>query len=326
VIRNHAKLNPATPSVDSAIQQPKMNNLTECPVCSSANVAFAYEAGTNRRPAEEARWRVYACRQCGHGFMNPQPSWHELSSYYVEDYDPYLQDHGAETARDKEAVSIALESGTFRHLPVPAGKRVLDVGCGAGWFLRICKQLGAETFGIEPSAFGAKRSRDDGLEVFNGTVQDYLEQYGPQRKFDVITANHVVEHAPNPVQTLEGAKSLLAPGGTLWISVPNAACYFSRALGAEWHSTDLPYHLQQFTPKSVELAGHRAGLKPRRVYTYSLPAATAASLRHLLRRRALFPQRISMRLPVLNNYCAEKVATYLDRKGDGEALIAEFSA
>jgi 2-polyprenyl-3-methyl-5-hydroxy-6-metoxy-1,4-benzoquinol methylase len=258
--------------------------------------------------------------------MNPQPTWQELSTYYAEDYDPYVSDHGAETKQDAEAVQHALSSGTFRHLPVPAGKRVLDVGCGAGWFLRICRQLGAQTFGIEPSAFGARRSRNDGLEVFNGTVEDYLEQHGAHRKFDVITANHVIEHAPDPVKTLQGMKSLLAPGGTLWINVPNAACFFSRRLGGEWHSADLPYHLQQFSSKSVELAGIAAGLKTRRIYTYSLPAATAASLRYLLRQRALFPQRVSMKLGILNNYLSGKVATALDRKGDGEAVIAEFDA
>jgi SAM-dependent methyltransferase len=292
----------------------------------STDVAFAYEARTNRRPDDAARWKVSRCRQCGHAFMNPQPSWQELSAYYVEDYDPYLQDHGAETKQDAEAVHRALEAGSFRHLPIPAGKRVLDVGCGAGWFLRICRQLGAEVFGIEPSAFGAKRSRESGLEVFNGTVEEYLEQHGTQRKFDVITANHVIEHAPDPVQTLQGMSSLLVPGGTLWFSVPNASCLFSRKLAGEWHSADLPYHLQHFSPASVEMAGLKAGLKVNRIYTYSLPAATAASLRYLLRKRVLFPQRISMKIGLLNNYCAGKLASNLDRKGDGEAVIAEFSA
>ncbi len=303
-----------------------METLSHCAVCGSEQIAFGYDAKTNRRPDEAARWRVYSCRECGHGFMNPQPSWDELKAYYSEDYDPYIKDHGAEVLEDARAVATARATGSFRHLPLPRGKQVLDVGCGAGWYLRICKQLGAETFGIEPSTFGAQRCREAGLDVFNGTVDAYVAQHGTLRQFDVITANHVLEHAPDPVQTLQGMKSLLAPGGVLWISVPNAHCYFSRQLGGEWHSADLPYHLQQFSPDSLALAGTRAGLSPRRVYTYSLPAATAASLRYLLRRRALFPQRISMKLGVLNNFIAAKVAARLDRKADGEAVVAEFSA
>jgi 2-polyprenyl-3-methyl-5-hydroxy-6-metoxy-1,4-benzoquinol methylase len=303
-----------------------MLSLSKCPICLSADIAGAYEAGTNRRPDDNARWPVQQCRQCRHGFMNPQPSWDELSPYYSEDYDPYIKDHGAQATEDAQTIAQARASGSFRHLPIPIGKRVLDVGCGAGWFLRICQQLGAQTFGIEPSVFGARRCREAGLDVFNGMVDDYLEQFGCERKFEVITANHVVEHAPDPVATLAALKSLLAPGGVLWISVPNAACFFSRRLAGQWHSADLPYHLQQFSPGSVERAGMRAGLTPRRIYTYSLPAATAASLRHWLRKRALLPQRVSMRLGVLNNTIAKNVAEALDRKSDGEAVVAEFTA
>ena len=303
-----------------------MRNLSRCPVCGSEDLEFRYEGKTNRRPVDPARWQVSGCRRCEHGFMHPQPTWDELRVYYNEEYDPYVRNHGAQGDDDSKIVSQAHASGTFRHIAVPTGKRLLDVGCGAGWFLRICKQMGADVYGIEPSEFGAHRCREAGLEVYNGMVEDYLDQYGSERKFDVITANHVIEHAADPVRTLRGMKSLLAPGGMLWISVPNAKCFFSRVLGSEWHSTDLPYHLQQFSNTSLELAGAKAGLTVHRVYTYSLPGATAESLRYLFRRRILLPQRFSMKIGFLNNFVASKVAAYLDGNCDGEATIAEFAA
>jgi SAM-dependent methyltransferase len=303
-----------------------MDQLSHCPICKSADIKLAYHSGTHRRTDDPARWTVFNCRSCAHGFMNPQPSWDELSSYYSEEYEPYIENHGAEAAQDAQAVAEARASGTFRHLPIPDGKRVLDVGCGAGWFLRICKQLGAHTFGIEPSTFGTKCSRAAGIEVFNGMVGDYLEQHGTERKFDVITANHVIEHAADPVQTLRDMAGLLAPGGTMWISVPNAAGYFSRELGGAWHSADLPYHLHQFSPQSLKLAGAGAGLGSNRLYTYSLPVATAASLRDVLRKRWLLPKRITVHLGFLNQGVAGKMAASLDHKVDGEAVIAEFAA
>ena len=303
-----------------------MKQLTYCPVCNSGAIQFQYEGRTNRRPDDPATWRVFKCETCSHGFMNPQPSWEELAAYYVEDYDPYVKNHGSDAEDDAKTVAIAKQTGEFRHLPLPAGKRVLDVGCGAGWFLRIAKQLGAETFGIEPSAFGARNSRAAGIDVFNGTVEDYLQSQGNDRRFDVITANHVIEHAPDPVKTLQGMRSLLAPGGLLWMSVPNAASHFSRTLGGEWHSADLPYHLQQFSLKSLSFAGDQAGLKTRRQYTYSLPAATAASLRFLLRRRYLVPQRLTMKIGLLNDGYASAVAARHDKNLEGEAIIGEFVA
>ena len=302
-----------------------MRILASCPVCGSKDSELWFEGTTNRRPADSTLWRVSSCHSCGHGFMDPQPTWDELSVYYNETYDPYVRNHGAQSDGDAEAVSQAVASGTFRHIAIPREKRLLDVGCGAGWFLRICKQLGADVFGIEPSRFGTLRCREAGLEVYNGMVEDYLDECGAERKFDVITANHVIEHAPDPIRTLRAMKTLLAPEGMLWVSVPNAKCFFRRAIGSGWHSTDLPYHLQQFSSASIELAGANAGLAVRRAYTYSLPGATAGSLRQLLRSRFLFPQRISMRIGFLNNIVAPKVAAYLDRKGDGEATIVEFA-
>ena len=82
-------------------------------------------------------------------------------------------------------------------------------------------------------------------------------------------------------------KQILAPGGLIWIGVPNADCTFSRKLRSRWHSIDVPFHLMQFTPESLSKAGSLAGLKIRRIETYSLPTATGASLRELLRRHMI---------------------------------------
>ena len=88
---------------------------------------------------------------------------------------------------------------------------------------------------------------------------------------------------------------------------------------------DLPYHLHQFSPQSLKLAGVGAGLDSNRLYTYSLPVATAASLRDVLRKRWLLPKRISMHLGFLNHRVATKMAADLDQRDDGEAVIAEFA-
>src|SRR5579859_869017 len=103
---------------------------------------------------DKRQWPVAECSACGHQFVNPQPSWQELESYYNSAYDAYDPMHGSE-ASDDRAVAEARRSGEIRHIPLPAGQRLLDVGCGAGWFLRICKRLGAIEQGVEPSSFGA---------------------------------------------------------------------------------------------------------------------------------------------------------------------------
>ena len=301
-----------------------MKQVEKCPVCESKCIEFLYEGRTNRRPSDTSVWKVYLCRDCSHAFMNPQPAWQELATYYSEDYDPYETSHGSTARDDEQAVALAKGSGELRHLPIPNGKRLLDVGCGAGWFLRIAKVLGAEVKGIEPSAVGAERARLCGLDVYQGTLEDYLRSEPKTDRFDVITANHVIEHAPDPVATLQAMRILLAPGGIVWVAVPNPTCWSGRKLLNNWDSVDLPYHLQQFTAKSMVLAGSRAGLKLHRQYTYTLPAAVASSLRLYWRRSFFVPRKLTQKISFIDRYYAPRFAAALDRVGDGEAIVTEF--
>lgn len=298
-----------------------MPTMRQCPICLSSELAFRFNGFTNRKPADGKVWPVSECRDCGHGFMNPQPEPDVLDAYYDAAYEPYQEDHGA-TQDDAAIVARAIKEGEFRHIPLPAGKKVLDFGCGGGFFLRICRNLGAEVQGIEPSPHGAAATRRQGIPVFNGTLEQFLEHHADAR-YDVITSNHVLEHVPHPVRTLAGLRSLLAPGGSMTICVPNAQCTFAQELRAEWYSTDLPFHLHQFSSRSLAAAARAAGLSCE-IGTTSLPSSTGASLSLLLRRKYFIPRRLTGQLPFFR-LLSERLAVRHDREGRGEALLARFS-
>jgi 2-polyprenyl-3-methyl-5-hydroxy-6-metoxy-1,4-benzoquinol methylase len=302
-----------------------MKSLSHCPICQSQNIAYSFTGVTNRNPAEGKEWVVFQCGDCNHAFMNPQPDWSDLQPYYSESYDAYDPNHGSSSDSEQETISLAQRQGEWRHVQLPIeGKRVLDVGCGGGYFLRIARQLGAITQGVEPSDAGSALTRQQGLAVFQGMLTDYLASNTCTQDFDIITSSHVVEHVPSPVETLREMKSILATSSYIWLAVPNAQCYFSRELGKNWHSRDLPYHLHQFSLQSLAKAGELAGLHLRRQYTYSLPTATAASLTQYLRKKYFLPQRLTRKIGPLNTTIAGKLAHKLDTLNDGEAIIAEF--
>jgi 2-polyprenyl-3-methyl-5-hydroxy-6-metoxy-1,4-benzoquinol methylase len=298
-----------------------VKNLDSCPICESTSLTFAFSARTTRK-LDSREWTASTCANCGHQFLNPQPSWDELKPYYSESYEAYDIMHGA-SASDEEQLSLAKKSGMIRYIPVQTGLRVLDVGCGGGWFLRMCKALGARVQGVEPGQPAAEMTANQGIPVFHGTIEEYVEHSGSNAEYDVITANHVVEHVPNPVATLRAMKELLAPGGYIWIAVPNATYLVARLLKGRWNSSDLPYHLMHFSPASMLEAGHRAGLGARIQYTESRPEHVAASLSQLLRHRCFVPYRIAVEskaVKAASNWYARK----LDRDRAGEGLITEF--
>jgi 2-polyprenyl-3-methyl-5-hydroxy-6-metoxy-1,4-benzoquinol methylase len=286
-------------------------------------VSFVYSAPTTRK-LDRHEWRVSECANCGHQFVNPQPTWKELEPYYNKEYVAYDPMHGAQGSDDDE-LARAKETGLIRFIPVPAGLRLLDVGCGGGWFLRLCKKLGAIEQGVEPSRHAAEMAAAQGLHIFQGTLEDYIGQVPSGTQFDVITASHVIEHTPNPVSTLSAMKRLLAPDGYIWIAVPNATYPIARFLKGRWHSTDLPYHLMQFTAESMSEAGRRAGLKVRGQRTESQPPHVAASISQLLRYRCFVPYRLSIRSRAVHA-AARWYSQRVDAKRNGEGLLTEFVA
>jgi 2-polyprenyl-3-methyl-5-hydroxy-6-metoxy-1,4-benzoquinol methylase len=298
-----------------------MKELSACPVCRSAEIKLIYTARSTQRQ-DDCRWSVWECRACTHQFINPQPSWQELEPYYSSSYNSYKPQHGS-VLSDEQEIELAKQRGSFRHIPLPENKRVLDVGCGGGRFLRICKKLGAIELGVEPSKFGAQSARGQGLNIFEGTLESYVEQAPVGTEFDVITASHVVEHLPDPVETLRAMRQVLAPDGFIWIAVPNAAYPISRALKGNYYSTDLPRHLMQFTPASMLEAGRQAGLKLRFQATESLPWVVSNSLTQYLRFKLKIPRAISQRFPALN-MISQYYARHLDSIIKGEAVLTEF--
>jgi 2-polyprenyl-3-methyl-5-hydroxy-6-metoxy-1,4-benzoquinol methylase len=254
--------------------------------------------------------------------MNPQPLWDELQPYYDNNYDPYDPMHGSE-ANDDSEVKRAELLGSFRHISIQKRTRILDVGSGAGYFLRIAKKLGAVEQGVEPSQYAANLAQKQGLNVFHGTLEDFARQDGTKNKFDIITANHVIEHVPDPVETLQTMKQFLAPGGFIWIAVPNAANQINKAIKGYWHSADLPYHVMQFSPASMLLAGERAGLKMRYQKTESIPKIVESSIGLYLRYKWKLPRRITQKLGILTPI-SRWYADRIDRQVNGEAIITEF--
>src|SRR5437016_2705715 len=101
-----------------------MRTLCSCPLCSSPNLTLAFSA-VSSRGQDNRIWSVSECSSCGHQFMNPQPSWQELSAYYNKSYSAYSSGHGA-ISNDAEELALARRTGLLRHIPIPTGKRLLD--------------------------------------------------------------------------------------------------------------------------------------------------------------------------------------------------------
>lgn len=130
--------------------------------------------------------------------------------------------------------------------------RVLDIGCGHGYFLSLAKQRGWKTTGVEPYAPHAAFAREHfGLEIFTG---DIFQARLPSESFDAIFLWGVLDVAEDPRKTLLEVHRLLRPGGLLFIRTQGSFKKSLFGLGRFF-----PSHPFNFTAKALRLLLLRSG-------------------------------------------------------------------
>lgn len=220
----------------------------KCQACGTAERAPLFRQGD---------WTVFRCDVCGLGVLDPRPAQDELaalyrSSYFVDRYDEGLQP-GTEAMRKRLSGEMH-RLRFFRSLKKKG--RVLDIGCGRGYFLLACLEKGYDVQGYDISEDGAAYVRGRlGLPVRTGRLEGAFED----ATFDVITMWHSLEHMADPVKCLKVAGRWLRPGGVLVVDVPNYEGTDARIKWDAWEDWDLPYHFFHFTPKALDTLLSRHG-------------------------------------------------------------------
>jgi SAM-dependent methyltransferase len=159
------------------------------------------------------------------------------------------------------------------------GKHLLDIGCGSGAFLRSAQSRGYIPYGMDMSSRAVEIvQKQYGILMRQGGIGQDVWQ---DQRFDFVTMFHVLEHLPNPRLGLKYAASLLKPGGTLIIQVPNIRSMQARFFGARWYGIEVPRHVINFSPKALSLLLQEMGFEYELVSRFSLrdnPASIASSL------------------------------------------------
>jgi len=158
-----------------------------------------------------------------------------------------------------------------QHQPL-AELQVLDVGCGGGILSEAMARAGATVTGIDLSPASIEVAKLHRLECgINNlkyecvAVEDYARAH-PQQ-FDVVTCMELLEHVPEPDQTVQACSELVKPDGAAFFSTlnRNGKSWLMAIVGAEYILNLLPrgtHDWKRFI-KPAELAGwcRKSGLQ-----------------------------------------------------------------
>ena len=163
--------------------------------------------------------------------------------------------------------------------------RILDVGCGPGFFVETALAAGHDAYGVDiiPSVVEHARALLPG-RIFLGAPADV--ETVRNRPFDAIFASHVIEHVPGPLPFTSGLVPFLKPGGILVYVTPNIRSRLARISGRRWVSFKIPEHVAYYSPQTIGRLFSQAGLDPVVVdpaYQYYRIPFIALRLRRLIR-------------------------------------------
>ncbi len=197
-----------------------------------------------------ATFTYVRCSECGMIYLNPRPTAVELEEFYPKNYEAYyiINERMSPVERWQRRRSLDIQLD-FVERSVTRRGRLLDIGCGTGSFLKHAQARGWIVTGLESSHRAANLAREKyGLHVLTGSVQELAR---PDEEEDVITLWDVLEHLPDPKQTLLECHRLLAPGGMLFFSIPNLSSLSRYVFRQAWIGWDAPRHLHLFTEATV---------------------------------------------------------------------------
>ena len=164
------------------------------------------------------------------------------------------------------------------------GKRVLDIGCGVGAFVRRLRDFSPEVYGVD---IDAERVAEGTTVVPNLALAVGEHLPFADGTFDVVLLHEVLEHVTDDQATLGEARRVLGPGGRVVVFCPNRLYPFETHgifVGKRYVFGNVPLvnylpdllrqglvpHARAYTKGGLRRLYRRAGLRPL-LHTYVFP-------------------------------------------------------
>jgi len=197
------------------------------------------------------------CKSCGLVFMENIPTIKELDKYYSK-YS-YSSTGYLSPITVQSYNSLLDEFEPFRKT-----NKMLDIGCGRGWFLQEAQKRGWNVYGSEYSEEAIKICESNGLEMKEGKLQP---DTFPNEEFDIITSFEVIEHINNPIEETSHIYNFLRKGGLFYLTTPNFNSYLRYYLKDGYNIIGYPEHLTYYTKSTLKKLLTKKGFKTSKVLT-----------------------------------------------------------
>lgn len=192
----------------------------KCRLCDAAAVPYA----SSVYRYNEQTFDLVRCSECGIVFVSPFPDEETVKGFYTDEY--FKEDYSFGIVEGDYLASEAVRIEEYRRIlskiaSLTDGRKLLEVGCAAGGFLKEARSQGWEVTGVDISEWAVKTAKERfELDVRLGSLE---EMNFPDASFDVIFFGDLLEHLPNPLSFISETARIIKPrdmGGIVVAKVP----------------------------------------------------------------------------------------------------------
>lgn len=266
---------------------PKKDSLelvnVSCCVCDSddANVAGIGEDFEYRTSPDV--FAAMQCNLCGLVYLNPRPSVSEFERIYPPTYHAF--DFSAEEFGFVHKVRSRLEANRLLALCKDLGNdtKILDVGCGDGFHLRLLRDYGNKNWtleGLDASEKAVEAANKSGIKVHLGTAEN---NDLPENTYDLAFLIQTIEHVEKPNEVLPAICRVLKPNGKLIIVTDNTDSFdFKLFKNGYWGGYHFPRHWNLFNRKTLTQLAEKSGFEVAEMGTIVSPVNWVYSIHNAL--------------------------------------------
>lgn len=251
-----------------------------CRLCGLKSDQFDV-VSTRLRDFDDKKFAIICCPKCEFTQLSPPPSPVEISNFYDKDMQAKAiwpnGDHYHILEKKDLPDSLRRRLWIQDYLQPSKSTKVLDAGCGYGFFVNELYQNGFCATGIDLSEARIKIAKEKKNGIFlNGDIDTKFvsERF---EHFDGVTSFHVLEHLTNPVKSILSLMALVKKGGYIFIEVPNLndelISQIPQYADHQWQFG----HMSYFNKKSLKNLMKRCGVRD-----FTLQGVQRYGLDHLL--------------------------------------------
>ncbi|MDB2686086.1 class I SAM-dependent methyltransferase [Mariniblastus sp.] len=222
-----------------------------CPFCDrTTTIAF-----------QKPPFTIFDCQPCSHRFCNLPENETHVQDVYGDDYfnsggggyDDYLLKKDLLIHHGKKYAAV------LERYRKTADRKILDIGCAAGFLLKGFQDKGWDGVGIDPNHSMIKHGiQEFGLDLRHQSIEEFAQMgEGPKGskqdspKVDAAVMVQVLPHIADPVSAINAVSSTLNEQGLLLIETWNWQSLTARAFNKKWHEYNPPSVLHWFSKSGL---------------------------------------------------------------------------